>query len=119
MASGESSALKRFLLWDYPRASWQYDVMVGIILAFLFLTPRAIFRDQPRASDIVRLPAEHGSNVFWIDPQLLTSVPDSSRASKVESELKRRFGKGEAVVRIEPVSGEEREIKGYLAFTRP
>ena len=27
--------LKRFILWDYPRASWQYDVMVGVILAFL------------------------------------------------------------------------------------
>ena len=38
--------LKRFILWDYPRASWQYDVMVGIILAFIFLTPREWFRDQ-------------------------------------------------------------------------
>ena len=25
--------LKRFILWDFPRGSWQYDVMVGIILA--------------------------------------------------------------------------------------
>ncbi len=119
MASGQPSGLRRFLLWDYPRASWQYDVMVGIILAFLFLTPREIFRDQPRASDIVRLPADQGSNVFWIDSQLLNAVPVPERSSKVESELKRRFGKREAVVRIEPVSGEERDIKGYLAFTRP
>jgi len=21
--------LKRFILWDFPRATWQYDVMVG------------------------------------------------------------------------------------------
>src|ERR1035438_1611358 len=32
--------LKRFILWEYPRASWQYDVIVAIILAFVFLTPR-------------------------------------------------------------------------------
>ncbi len=31
--------LKRFILWDYPRATWQYDVMVGIILVFVMLTP--------------------------------------------------------------------------------
>ena len=42
------SGFKRFILWDYARASWQYDVMVGIILAFIFLTPRDWFRDQPR-----------------------------------------------------------------------
>ena len=32
--------LKRFILWDFPRATWQYDVMVGIILAFIFLIDR-------------------------------------------------------------------------------
>jgi hypothetical protein len=32
--------LKRFIFWDYPRASWQYDVMVGIIVVFVMLAPR-------------------------------------------------------------------------------
>ena len=52
--------LKRFILWDFPRASWQYDVMVGIILGFIFLTPRDWFRDQariPNASSIAMLPS--------------------------------------------------------------
>src|SRR5438309_1891400 len=40
--------LKRFILWDFPRASWQYDLIVALILAFIFLTPRDLFRDQPR-----------------------------------------------------------------------
>ena len=60
--------MKRFLLWDYPRACWQYDVMVALILAFVFLTPRELFRDQPRANNIVMLPAEHGSSQFWWKP---------------------------------------------------
>lgn len=113
------SGIKRFLLWDYARASWQYDVMVAVILAFIFLTPRSVFRDQPRASDIVRLPAEHGTNVFWVDADLLGPVPADQRTGKVENELKRRFGKREAVVRIEAIPGDDREIKGYMAFTRP
>ena len=68
MASGNVSGLKRFLLWDYPRASWQYDVMVALILGFIFFTPRGFFRDQPRASNIVQLPVEHGATVFWVEP---------------------------------------------------
>ena len=111
--------MKRFLFWDYPRASWQYDIIVAIILAFIFLTPRDFFRDQPRASDIVRLPAEHGANVFWVDSQVLDPVLTSQRADKVQDELRRRFGKRETVIRIEPISGDEREIKGYMVFTRP
>jgi len=37
-----------FIWWNYPRGTVEYDVMVGLILAFIFLTPRHFFRDQPR-----------------------------------------------------------------------
>ena len=93
--------------------------MVAIILAFIFLTPREIFRDQPRASNIVRLPAEHGANVFWIEPELLNSCPEGERIGKAEAMLKSRFGKRETVVRIEPIFDTEQEVKGFMAFTKP
>ena len=47
--------MKKYIFWEYARGSWQYDVIVGVIVAFLFLMPRDWFRDQPRipqASDI-------------------------------------------------------------------
>ena len=72
--------LKRFILWDYPRGGWQYDVMVGIILAFIFLTPREWFRDQariPKASSIAMLPTENGSSMFFVDAQLLAGIPEN------------------------------------------
>ena len=58
-----AGGVKRFIFWDYPRAGWQYDIMVGLILAFIFLTPRDWFRDQPKASSVVMLPSESGANV--------------------------------------------------------
>jgi len=111
--------MKRFLLWDYPRASWQYDIMVVLILVFIFLTPRSVFRDQPRASNIIRLPEENGANVFFVEPDLVSPVPEAERKSRVESLLKSRFGKTEVVVRLQPLfAGEdEDEIKGYFAYT--
>ena len=36
------TGLKRFILWDYARGSLQYDLMVVLILAFIFVTPRIL-----------------------------------------------------------------------------
>lgn len=40
--------LRGYFWWTYPRGSVHYDVMVTLILAFIFLTPLWInFRDKP------------------------------------------------------------------------
>ncbi|HWQ54928.1 MAG TPA: hypothetical protein VN442_14680 [Bryobacteraceae bacterium] len=115
--------LKRFILWDYPRASWQYDVMVGIILVFIFLTPREWFRDQPRipqTSNIAMLPSEHGSTVFWIDLQLLDGIPEGQRASKATEVLRTASGNTRLEIsQVQPVWNSENELLGYMAFARP
>ena len=114
--------VKRFLLWDYPRATWQYDVMVAVILGFVFLTPRGCFRDglrMPHSSNIAMLPSEHGSNVFWLEPELLSDVPEAQRVTRLSDILSVRTGKKQVVTRIEPIFDSEREIKGYMAFAKP
>lgn len=35
-----NSILKKYFFWTYPRGSFHYDVMVTLILAFIFITPR-------------------------------------------------------------------------------
>ena len=43
-----SQTVKGYIWWMYPRGSVHYDVMVTLILAFIFLTPLWInFRDKP------------------------------------------------------------------------
>jgi hypothetical protein len=116
------SALKRFVLWDYARATWQYDVMVGLILAFVFLTPREWFHDQPRiphSSNIAMLPSDHGSNVFWVEPELLSGVPDAKRISSLDEILRSRTGKQQRITRLEPIYDSENELKGYMAIAKP
>ena len=112
------NSLKRFILWDYPRAVWQYDLMVALIVAFIFLTPREWFRDQPRASSIVKVPSDSGS-AFWIEPELLEGVPDSARPIKASSMIQARTGKKRSVTRVEAIFDAEQEIRGYMAFTTP
>jgi hypothetical protein len=48
-------AVGRVIFWTYSRGSWQYDILCGLILAFIFLTPKEFFvrppfysRDEPK-----------------------------------------------------------------------
>jgi hypothetical protein len=105
----------RFLFWDFPRASWQNHVMVGLILMFIFMTPRDIFRDQPKAASVVML-----RGGFWIDPQVLAGVPDGQLLSKATAVVNARYKTRAAINSVEPIYDEaEQEIKGYMAFTKP
>jgi len=115
----KGSAMKRLVFWDFPRASWQYDVAVALILAFIFLTPRSYFKDQPRPASIVQMPAEPGATVFWLETSLLQSLPEASRPARAAELLRRRLGRHVEVFRVEPMHDAEGEIRGYLALTRP
>jgi hypothetical protein len=112
------TGLKRFILWDYHRGVWQYDVMCAVITLFIFFAPRQWFRDQPRipqASQITSLPG-HGESVFWIDPEVIASFSPEQRMDKVARLLATRTGKRQKVTRIEPIYDSEHEIRGYMAF---
>lgn len=115
--------LKRFIFWDYRRASWQYDVMVGIIIVFVMLTPRGWFRDQPRTplvSSIAVLPAEHGSSVYWVEPELVAGMSKDQQTQNL-SELLRNFThqKKLTVTRVEAIADSDGETKGYMVFAKP
>lgn len=52
--------LRSYFFWTYERGSFHYDVMVTLILLFLFLSPRVIdFKDRP-----VQNVALHASEVL-------------------------------------------------------
>ena len=114
--------LKRFILWDFKRGSWQYDVVVGIILAFIFLTPREVFRDGPRLPQphgIAMLPAEVGG-AFFVDPGLLKGVQENDRVARLTELLQSSTSNRRlTITRIEPVLDSEGELQGYMAFARP
>ena len=123
------SGLKRIILWDYARASWQYDIMVGLVTVFVFLAPRAWFHDQPRilqASQILALPNGAG---YLAPPELVDSIDQQRRGAELSRILTARTGKKQIVSDIEPVvdsepagpehAGQERGIRFYIVHTRP
>ena len=95
-----SQTIKGYIWWMYPRGSVHYDVMVTLILAFIFLTPLWInFRDKPierspNQTEVIVKP-EGNSFVYTVDAR--TIQPGSE--DEVREELLRA---------IEPVAGEIR-----------
>jgi hypothetical protein len=118
MAGNFATALRRFVLWEYTRGSWQYDVMVILILAFIFLTPRAWFRDHPRPANIVMIEGHTGSDV-WIAPELLADVPPEQRLQKATRLVQDKFGRETVVIQVQPILDAEGETSGYMVQVRP
>lgn len=110
--------LKRFISWDYSRGSWQYDVIVGVILAFLFLTPRGWFRDQPRIPRVSVISVALGE--FMVDPEFWSSTPDDRLKARLTKEVRARAGNSHlTITSVEPVFDSDGELRYYIAHTRP
>jgi hypothetical protein len=107
--------LGRLIFWDFKRTTWQYDVVVVAILAFIFLTPRQFFGDQPKAPSIAMLPANQG---YLLEPGLLSSVPEADRPATATALVQKRFKTGVIVQRVEAVF-EDDTLTGYMAYLAP
>lgn len=69
-------ALKSYIWWTYERGSVHYDVMVTLILAFIFLTPRWFhYGDQPKpdfpANQIRASVDSSGGTLYEVPVQLV------------------------------------------------
>jgi hypothetical protein len=101
--------LRSYFWWTYERGSFHYDVMVTLILIFLFVGPRFIdFKDRP-----VETVALHSSEVLVKEAG---TTDDASRfIYQVRADDIERAAKGattdaairDAIIRIiEPIAGE-------------
>jgi hypothetical protein len=93
-----SQTIKSYIWWTYPRGSVPYDVMVTVILAFIFLVPLWVnFRDKPQE----RPPRQTEVVVQQEDDGFLYRVDASAVKPGSDEEIR------ESLLRvIEPVAGE-------------
>jgi hypothetical protein len=120
LRSSAGSGLKGLIFWEFPRGGWQYDLIVACILLFVFATPRSWFSDQPRAAHIALISTERGRQQFFLEPALLSTVPDKDRAGRATQLIHQKTGRPVRITRVDPIRDEaEEEIKGFIAYTTP
>jgi hypothetical protein len=100
-----------YLFWTYERGSFHYDVMVTLILAFVFLGPYFInFKDEP----VQQVPHQIG----------VVIRPDGKSGFYYEIDATAVHGTDDVSIRqdllrvIEPIAGEV-EIAGYDLMRGP
>ena len=91
--------IRGYILWSYERGTIQYDIMVTVILVFVFLSPYWInFKDKPvernpHPTGVVVVPDTAGGFVYQIEGSAVTGKEEAA----IRAELLRI---------IEPISGE-------------
>jgi hypothetical protein len=99
-----------FVWWTYERGSLRYDIMVGLILAFIFFTPRAVFRDQPRPAVEMTEPG-----VYRVDAEsLIPAGPELD--AMIARVLREKTGQDVHVQRLEPVKDAGGTLLAYRVW---
>lgn len=100
-------SIKSYILWTHPRGGFHYDVMVTVILAFIFLTPRTVFKDSPT----YRPPHPNEIVVRADGPNSFIYEISASAVAPGESDVQAALRRG-----LEPAAGNV-EISHYEAVT--
>jgi len=115
------SVLSGYIWWNQPRGTVHYDVMVTLILLFIFLGPRKIdFKDKPAT-----LVAHPNQVIAYSDAQggLVYEVPASrvtaqSALDQSLSDALRPVAGDVAVLRYEPLRNQRGELIAYRVWIR-
>jgi hypothetical protein len=99
--------LSSYIWWTYERGSFHYDVMVTLILLFLFVSPRFIdFKDRPvetvalQSSEVLVREAGQVDGSPRFIYQIRADMPGGPQPAQSEDERQR------AILRVvEPISG--------------
>lgn len=90
--------IRGYILWSYERGSLHYDIMVTLILLFVFVSPYYInFKDKPvernpHSSGVLVIPDAKGGFIYLI----AASAVNSNDTSDIRRQLERI---------IEPIAG--------------
>lgn len=94
--------LKSYFYWTYPRGSFHYDVMVTLILAFIFITPHLWdYGDKPTMlagpSQPVIVTGDGGHGLIITVQASDVNVPAAAPERDVKKALRRA---------VEPIAGD-------------
>ena len=121
--------LRSYFFWTYERGSFHYDVMVTLILLFLFISPHLIdFHDRPipevpqRASEVlVRDTGAEGAERRFIYEIRADDLRDAHTPAELQShiaEVVRNIAGDGEIENIKPVTDPHGRIVAYDAVIR-
>ena len=113
--------IRGYILWSYERGSLHYDIMVTLILIFVFLSPYWInFKDKPiervsHQTGVVIQPDGRGGFVYQIEASELTAKNDAGLREQMLGIIEPITGAA-AILKYEPVKDGSGHVQSYKVW---
>jgi len=121
--NGVWRTIRSYVLWQHERGTLHYDIMVTLILLFVFFSPRVInFNDKPaprnlHLSDVVVTPDAQGRLVYQISASAISPGDDQSVRDQLLQIIKPISGEV-TIVNYEPVTDGKGHVQAYKVLVK-
>jgi hypothetical protein len=119
--SGVWRTIRSYILWSYERGTIQYDVMVTLILLFVFFSPQLInFKDKPvehnpHRTGVVVIPDEQGGLIYQVEGSAVTATDNGVVRSQLLQVIEPISGEVN-ITKIEPVCDRSGHVLQYKVW---
>lgn len=114
--------LRNYIFWTYQRGSVHYDVMVTLILVFIFVSPRfidfhdrAIERTLPPSQVLVKSDGHHGLQ-YQIDVTTLASFKNAGDLKSEFQAVVAPISGDVSIDRYQPVKSADGKVIAYRVW---
>jgi hypothetical protein len=110
--------IRGYILWQYERGTLHYDIMVTLILIFVFFSPRLIdFNDKPIArnphpTDVVVTADSEGHLLYQVAANAIAPGDDHSVREQLLRIIEPISG-AVSIVRYDPVTDRKGQVQSY------
>jgi len=110
-----------YLFWTYERGSFHYDVMVTVILLFVFLAPRWVnFNDRPtertpHQTGVLMAPDGDRGFILQVDGSAVTGASDDELRASLRRLIEPYMGEVE-ITRYEPIRDAHGQVRAWRAW---
>ncbi|MBI1739740.1 MAG: hypothetical protein HY233_10040 [Acidobacteriales bacterium] len=113
--------IRGYILWSYERGSLHYDIMVTLILLFVFFSPRLInFKDKPvernpHPTGVVVVPDPQGGLIYQIQASAITERNGVDIRQQLQHIIEPISG-AVSITKFEPVKDAGGHVQSYKVW---
>ncbi len=113
--------IRGYILWSYERGSLHYDIMVTLILIFVFVSPYFInFKDKPveripHLTGVVVVPGAKGELIYQIQASAVNATAGEDVRRQLEQIIEPISG-AVSITKYEPVKDASGHTQSYKVW---
>jgi hypothetical protein len=113
--------VRSYILWSHERGTVQYDVMVTLILLFVFFSPKLInFKDKPvehnpHRTGVVVMPDGEGGLIYQVEGSAVAGKDEDAVRNGLLQVIEPISG-GVTITKVEPVRDRSGRILRYRVW---